>query len=227
MTDPPDASLRVTDNRRRSRVVAPDVFWRQHREGLICATLVLVVALVAWLSWQYDADRRADQAPFRASDRATRAPDSHDDTGHRDPTRKPKHRRAEATDAPTLPGFPGAGGASYDWSGAEDLPPSYAGDGTSSSIPAHTLRITVTSAESIHKVGYQVPTSSSHRSGIDDGVGASWGLTTKVYGRPDYARVFLQAGPSGAAITCTITVDGRVTERRSTEGPYGATMCQG
>ena len=33
--------------------------------------------------------------------------------------------------------------------------------------------------------------------------------------------------PGGEPVTCVITINGKVTERRSTDGPYGRTMCQG
>ena len=72
-----------------------------------------------------------------------------------------------------------------------------------------------------------MPTSLRNQSGIDKNVGKSWHLTTTAYGDPDYAQIFLQAGARGYPITCVITIDGKVTERRATEGPYGQTMCQG
>ena len=57
--------------------------------------------------------------------------------------------------------------------------------------------------------------------------GLSWSLNSTVYGSPDYAQVFLQSGARGYPITCTIIVDGHITEQRSTEGPYGQMVCQG
>jgi hypothetical protein len=57
--------------------------------------------------------------------------------------------------------------------------------------------------------------------------GTSWSMSTVVYGGPDYARLFIQGGFRGEAVVCTVTVDGKVTDRRATDGPYGLTMCQG
>jgi len=94
-------------------------------------------------------------------------------------------------------------------------------------LPKHTLTLRVTSEAPIGTVGYIVPTSLRKSSGIIKNVQNSWSLTTTAYGDPDYAQVFVQAGARGFPITCTILVDGHVTEHRSTEGPYGQMVCQG
>lgn len=95
------------------------------------------------------------------------------------------------------------------------------------SLPRHSLTMRITSEAPIGTIGYVVPTSLRHSSGVVKNVQRSWSLTTTVYGDPDYAQLFMQAGARGFPITCTIIVDGRVTERRSTEGPYGQMICQG
>jgi hypothetical protein len=105
--------------------------------------------------------------------------------------------------------------------------PGLSGTGGIRSLRPRVIRLSATSSEPIGVVGYFVPTSRDRPSGTARGVGRSWSLTTRVYGNPDYAQMFLQAGPSGATITCTITVDGTVTERRSSSGPYGQLFCQG
>ncbi|WP_286689799.1 MULTISPECIES: hypothetical protein [unclassified Aeromicrobium] len=101
------------------------------------------------------------------------------------------------------------------------------GSGGTFSVRARRITLSATSSEPIGVVGYLVPTSRDRPSGTATGVGTSWSMSTLVYGRPDYAQMFMQAGPSGATITCTITVDGRVTEQRSSAGPYGQLFCQG
>lgn len=105
--------------------------------------------------------------------------------------------------------------------------PGFQGGSVYKYLPKHTLRLRVTSEAPIGTVGYIVPTSLRNSSGVVKNVRNSWSLTTTVYGDPDYAQVFFQAGARGFPITCTITVDGRVTEQRSTEGPYGQMVCQG
>lgn len=106
-------------------------------------------------------------------------------------------------------------------------PPGLSGSGGVLNIRAHRITLSARSSDPIGVVGYNIPTSRDRPSGTARGVGRSWSLTTRVYGRPDYAQMFLQAGPSGASITCTITVDGKVTERRASSGPYGQLFCQG
>jgi hypothetical protein len=94
-------------------------------------------------------------------------------------------------------------------------------------LPKHKVTMRITSEAPIGTVGYVVPTSLKQSSGIVKNVGTSWSLTTTAYGDPDYAQLFMAAGNRGYPVTCTITVDGRVTEHRSTEGPYGQLICQG
>ena len=94
-------------------------------------------------------------------------------------------------------------------------------------LPRHTLTLRASSEAPIGTVGYIAPTSLRNSSGIIKNVKNYWTLTTTVYGDPDYAQLFLQAGARGYPITCTILVDGHVTEHRSTEGPYGQMVCQG
>jgi hypothetical protein len=71
-----------------------------------------------------------------------------------------------------------------------------------------------------------VPTSRDHRSGKRTDLAESWSLATTVYGKPDYAQLFTWTGPEGYPITCTITVDGHVTARLTTHGPWGKIFCQ-
>ncbi|MFL6157719.1 MAG: hypothetical protein ACJ72D_16615 [Marmoricola sp.] len=105
--------------------------------------------------------------------------------------------------------------------------PGLQGGSVYKNLPRHKIVMRVTSDAPIGTVGYVVPTSLNESSGIVRNIGKSWSLTTTAYGDPDYAELFMQAGTRGFPITCTITVDGRVTEHRSTEGPYGQLICQG
>jgi len=105
--------------------------------------------------------------------------------------------------------------------------PGFQGGSVYKFLPKHQITLRVTSEAPIGTVGYIVPTSLRNSSGIVKNVKNSWSLTTTAYGDPDYAQLYLQAGARGYPITCTILVDGRVAERRSTEGPYGQMVCQG
>lgn len=134
---------------------------------------------------------------------------------------------ATATTASPNAGMSGLGDAvkMSGWNGT--LPPGLAGSGGSASLPKIRIHLEVYSAQPIGIVGYQVPTSLTDSSGTVKGVGTRWSLDTIGYGRPDYARLFFGSGPSGTPVTCIIRINGKVTEKRSTDGPYGRTMCQG
>lgn len=106
-------------------------------------------------------------------------------------------------------------------------PAGLSGSGGVLNVRAHRITLSVRSSEPIGVIGYNIPTSRDRPSGTVRGVGRSWSLSTRVYGRPDYAQMFLQAGPANVSMTCTITVDGKVTEQRTTTGPYGQLFCQG
>lgn len=121
----------------------------------------------------------------------------------------------------------GKGLDSGDFGSGEFNMPGMSGGSIYQNLPRHTITMRVTSEAPIGTVGYVVPTSLRNSSGVVKNVQRSWSLTTTAYGDPDYARLFMQAGARGFPITCTISVDGRVTERRSTEGPYGQMICQG
>jgi hypothetical protein len=91
----------------------------------------------------------------------------------------------------------------------------------------HALVVAVTSAGRIPRVGYIIPTSPDSSYGDVKDPGRQWSLTTTVVGRPAYAAVFIQAGASGTAITCRVSVDGVTTDVQTTHGSYGRAVCLG
>jgi hypothetical protein len=91
----------------------------------------------------------------------------------------------------------------------------------------HALVMSARSTAPIPSVGYLVPTSPDHSYGRTDSPGTRWSVATTVTGGPDYAVIFIQAGPTGTPITCSITVDGKVLDSKSTSGPYGRQVCYG
>ncbi len=123
----------------------------------------------------------------------------------------------EPTGSPAVPGFPGAGATLT----------GLGGKGGVKGLPKMRITLSMTSAAPIAYVGYIVPTSLDHSTGTVKDPGTSWSLTTIGYGPPDYAQLFSIAGPTGIPVTCTITVNGKVTERRTTTGPYDQMFCQG
>lgn len=105
--------------------------------------------------------------------------------------------------------------------------PGLGGTGGTLGLPPRAVTISVSSSVPLGTVGYIVPTSPDNSYGLRKNVGASFSVSMTAYGDPDYAQVFAQSGPAGAPVTCTITVNGRVTEQRTTAGPYGQLFCQG
>lgn len=90
---------------------------------------------------------------------------------------------------------------------------------------SYTLTLTARSTQPIGTLGYLVPTSQDASRGVIKNVGTSWTLTTKVTGRPNYAVLFVQAGASGADISCSVRIDGRVAAARTTNGAYSRQVC--
>lgn len=121
----------------------------------------------------------------------------------------------------------GHGFSSGGFAGGDLTLPGFQGGSIYQYLPKHHLTLSARSEAPIGTVGYLIPTSLRKSSGIVKKVQNSWGLSTTVYGDPDYAQIFVQAGARGYPIICTISVDGHVTEHRATEGPYGRMICQG
>lgn len=137
------------------------------------------------------------------------------------PTPLPARTGPTASAAP-LPGLAGGpvtvGRSKYD---------GLRGASRSQSIPSHHLVLRLWSDHKLPFVIYNIPTSRDHPGGRSTDLGRSWTLSTTVYGKPDYAQLFTRSGFEGYPITCQITVDGRVTARLTTRGPWGKIFCQG
>jgi hypothetical protein len=99
--------------------------------------------------------------------------------------------------------------------------------GAANSVQRHRVVLSLRSPHNLPFVVYNIPTSRDHQSGKRTDLAESWSLATTVYGKPDYAQLFTWTGPEGYPITCTITVDGHVTARLTTHGPWGKIFCQG
>jgi hypothetical protein len=153
------------------------------------------------------------------------------------PTTTPKPSAtptAASTSTGQVTGFKGFGtkgattaGGGVQGSGGTLSMPGLQGGSMYKYLPKHKIVLRVSAEEPIGTIGYVMPTSLRNPSGTVKNAGTVWTLTSTVYGDPDYAQLFFQAGQRGYPVTCTITVDGKVTEKRSTEGPYGQMVCQG
>lgn len=77
------------------------------------------------------------------------------------------------------------------------------------------------------RLGWKVPTGHGTASGKDGYVGASWSHSVTARGDSGLAELYVMIGDTKGAVTCTITVDGKVADRSSTSKPYHSIMCIG
>jgi hypothetical protein len=132
-----------------------------------------------------------------------------------------------ASPSATASGTADATGLFGGHTGGLGVPPGLQGAGDYSQLPKHKLTVTMSTEGVLGTVAWIIPTSVENHEGTAVVRGGSWSLSTTVYGNPDYAVVFAQQGRVDQPVHCTITVDGRVTERRSTQGAYSAMWCEG
>ncbi len=184
-----------------------------------CVTLVCLIAIWSLISPK---DNGADATGVPPEPSLTPLTELPSATPSASPSAKPGSGIPKGASAAGFAGFGSGikGGSSMNMPGLQ-------GGSYYKYLPKHRLDLSVTSEAPIGVVGYVIPTSLRSTSGTAKNVGTSWHLSTTVYGSPDYAQLFMQAGAAGYPLTCTIKVDGKVTERRSTEGPYGQLVCQG
>jgi hypothetical protein len=92
----------------------------------------------------------------------------------------------------------------------------------------HDVTVAATSSDpTIPVLGYLVPTGLGAAYGSLNGHRSGWSLHQQALGKGYLAAIFIQAGKTGAPVTCTVTVDGRVTSSQTTSGPYGRAVCLG
>jgi hypothetical protein len=91
----------------------------------------------------------------------------------------------------------------------------------------HDVVVSASSSENIAVVGYLVPTGLGAPYGSARPHSHHWSVSQQALGTGYLAAIFVQTGRSGAAITCRITVDGKVTNVETTSGAYGRAVCLG
>lgn len=180
---------------------------KPHRpRWLLVAGAVVLVLLVAWLLLG------------RSDKQTTTGPNAEPwSTETLDPTPDQPSPTALPTGAD---GQPKGGMAGLPTAGV----PGLTGEGFTKDADPHQVTVQVTSNAPMVYAGWRVPSA-----GKKGGGKASEGFKVTVtgYGPPDWAQIFVTAGPGGRTTTCTITVDGEVTEHRVSKGPYGSLFCQG
>jgi hypothetical protein len=204
--------------------------WMRYHPKVAAAAAAVVTLFVIVGVWKLAGGKSHDQGPgaaYAPLPTATAAPLTKlpSATTSATPTAKPTGS-VEKAFAGGLKGLSTGGGGGSAKGGTLQMP-GLQGGSMYKYLPKHHITLRVTSQQPIGTVGYIMPTSLNESSGVRKNVGTAWSLNSIVYGDPDYAQIFVQAGARGYPVTCTITVDGRVTEHRSTEGPYGQLVCQG
>ena len=99
--------------------------------------------------------------------------------------------------------------------------------GRTGSGDPHRLTVTISGADPLGHVYYIIPTSAQYRRGSAAVSSTSWALHTTVWGSPKYAVAGVQANYLGTPVSCTITVDGHVTDHRTSRGPFSVIWCVG
>ena len=143
------------------------------------------------------------------------------------PTTTPTHR---LTVLPTPSGTPTSIGSvmsGFPASGMGGIAPGMAGNGLSNGLPPHRVVIAAGSDGPLLGVGWRIPTADGGRSGKDTSYRSSFRHVATAYGKPDYAQLYTMVGPDSTHVWCTVTVDGRVTERQDARGPWSQVFCQG
>jgi hypothetical protein len=189
------------------------------KRAFIVLAVSIAVVVIAFVMRPHDSDH-----PSRVADSTTSAEPTDTVSPSADPTSEAAARRTpKASPSAQAPGSQ----SGFAIPMPTLLPPGLSGDGATINAPKHTLTIRWSSPTALGPIAYVIPTSKDHRRGGSvEKTRTRVSLTTTVYGNPDYAVAYVQAG-LGAPATCEIFVDGRRTAHRTTEGPYGAVWCQG
>lgn len=188
----------------------------RRRQATIVAAVALGLALVVGLIYVAVHRQQEGSEPVAvdpAGPSATTSPAKH----HPHHRHKHQHLVATTASAPGLGGGLPAGGA----------PVGLLGHGFVGHGPHHSLTATVSGGDPLGRVYYIIPTSNEYRRGYHDTYATSWSLSTTVWGSPRYAVVGVQANYKGTPVSCTISVDGHVTDHRTSRGPYSVIWCVG
>lgn len=101
------------------------------------------------------------------------------------------------------------------------------GSGSSKSLPKHHVVVKAVSDGELMAVGWWIPFANGPRKGGEAPKSKTFSHGDTTYGSSDLARILAYGGPNSRHTTCTVLVDGKVTEKQSAEGPYAEVFCQG
>jgi hypothetical protein len=103
----------------------------------------------------------------------------------------------------------------------------FGGSGSSQSLPRHFVSVAAGSDGPMMAVGWWIPYADGERKGGTKAPGRSFRHSDHTYGVADVARILAFGGPYSRNTWCTVTVDGKVTDRQEADGPYAKVFCQG
>lgn len=186
----------------------------RRRQATIVAAVVLSLALVVGLIYLAIQRQHEGSEPVAVDPAgpATRTPST---TSKHPKHRQHHHRVATTANGASVSGLPAG------------VPVGLLGHGFVGQGPHHSLTATVSGGDPLGRVYYIIPTSSEYRRGYHDTAATSWSLNTTVWGTPRYAVVGVQANYKGTPVSCTISVDGHVTDHRTSHGPFSVIWCVG
>ena len=91
----------------------------------------------------------------------------------------------------------------------------------------HQVTVSASAPGRIAVLGYLIPTGLGSAYGVVHTNSHSWSVSEQALGGGYLAAIFIQTGKDGTPLTCTITVDGKVTSSQTTSGSYGRAVCLG
>jgi hypothetical protein len=103
----------------------------------------------------------------------------------------------------------------------------FGASGSSHGLTPHHVVIAAQSDGPLMAVGWWIPFADGTRKGSDTSGSKTFSHADRTYGDNDLARILAYGGPNSKKTWCTITVDGKVTERQQAQGPYAEVFCQG
>lgn len=91
----------------------------------------------------------------------------------------------------------------------------------------HDVTISVSTPGHIQVLGYLVPTGMGSSYGQVHTDHKTWSLHEQAAGSGYLAAIFIQSDKFGSPLTCSVAVDGKVTNTETTSGSYGRAVCLG
>ncbi len=143
------------------------------------------------------------------------------------PTATPTHQLTVLPTPSAVPTSVGSVLQGLDGSGNGSFTSSFGANGSSKSLTSHHVVVKAGSDGPLMAAGWWIPFADGERKGGKKSPGRTYQHADHTYGDSDLARILAYGGPTSRNTWCTVTVDGKVTERQQAKGPYAEVFCQG